>query len=165
MEWVSKRERLVVCLYGLGVFVASVFLLAIPLKAFAADLDLPVPTVVIYPGQNILDKGIITSRFRIPGAKLAAYVIEEGMLKDKVAKRTLLPNKPIMMIDLTSPDIVRAGVPTAIIYREEGVTIQGLGLPLSSAAEGEQVRVRNADSGVTISGVVAADGSIEVMVQ
>ncbi|MBC8130924.1 MAG: flagellar basal body P-ring formation protein FlgA [Rhizobiaceae bacterium] len=165
MERISKRERALVCLYSLCLLVGSLVLLSIPVRAFAADIELPVPSVVVYPGQNILDRGVSAARFRIPGAKLSAYVIEEGMLSDKVAKRTLLPNKPIMISDLKSPDIVRAGVPTPIVYREAGVVISGLGVPLASAGEGEAIRVRNADSGVTISGVVAADGTIEVRAQ
>jgi len=56
-------------------------------------------------------------------------------------------------------------VPTPIIYHEPGVTISSLGLPLASAAEGDKIRVRNIDSGITISGTVAADGSIEVLTQ
>ncbi|GGD27456.1 flagellar basal body P-ring formation chaperone FlgA [Aureimonas glaciei] len=162
MEWVSKRERLAVWIYGIGVLVVALVLLSIPVRALAADIELPVPSVVIYPGQVILDRGVSSARFKIPGANLAAYVVENGMLTDKVARRTLLPNKPIMLADLKTPDIVRAGVPTTIIYREAGVYIAALGTPLASAAEGDMVRVRNADSGITISGIVAADGSIEV---
>ena len=162
MEWVSKRERLMVSLYALALFIVALFLMAIPVRAFAADIELPVPSVVVYPGQAILDRGVATAKFRIPGAKLAAYVVEEDMLTDKLARRTLLPNQPILLSDLKSPDLVRAGVPTPIVYRSRGIVISGLGLPLASAGQGEAVRVRNADSGITISGVVAADGSIEV---
>ena len=165
MEWVSKRERLIVSLYGLGLFLLSLLLLSIPVRAFAAEIELPVPSVVIYPGQNILDRGVAPAKFTVPGAKLAAYVVEEEMLTDKIAKRTLLPNQPILLSDLKSPDLVRAGVPTPIVYRESGVYISSLGLPLASAAEGENIRVRNVDSGITISGVVAADGTIEVRAQ
>ncbi|KQT45185.1 flagellar biosynthesis protein FlgA [Aureimonas sp. Leaf454] len=163
MEWASKWERTVVTLYALGLFVVALVLLAIPVRAFAAEIELPVPSVVIYPGQNILDRGVTSVRFKVPGNKLAAYVVETDMLTDMLAKRTLLPNKPIMLSDLKSPDLVRSGVPTPIVYREPGVFITAVGLPLASAAEGETVRVRNADSGVTISGVVAKDGSIEVL--
>ena len=162
MEWVSKRERFVVRLYTVVIFVIALILMAIPIRALAADIELPVPSVVIYPGQAILDRGVASAKFRIPGAKLAAYVVEEGMLADKLARRTLLPNQPILLSDLKSPDLVKAGVPTTIVYRSGGVVISGLGLPLASAGEGEAIRVRNADSGITISGVVVADGSIEV---
>lgn len=162
MEWVSKRERLLVSLYALALFVAALVLMAIPVRAFAADIELPVPSAVIYPGQSVLDHGVGSAKFRIPAAKLGAYVVEEAMLADKLARRTLLPNRPILLSDLKSPDLVRAGVPTPIVYRAGGIVISGLGLPLASAGEGEAIRVRNADSGITISGVVAADGSIEV---
>jgi flagellar basal body P-ring formation protein FlgA len=162
MEFVSKRERLAVALYSGAIFVLALLLLAVPVRAFAADIELPVPTSVIYPGQSVADKGLSQVKFRVPAAKLAAYVVEEGMLADRIARRTLLPNQPILLSDLKSPDLVRAGVPTPIVYREGGVFISGLGTPLASAAEGDRIRVRNADSGITITGVVMADGSIEV---
>ncbi|KQT86015.1 flagellar basal body P-ring formation chaperone FlgA [Aurantimonas sp. Leaf443] len=133
--------------------------------AGAAELTLPVPTVVIYPGQSILEKGVSTQRFKLPAEKIAAYVVEDGMLIEKLARRTLLPGQPILLSDLRSPDLVRAGVPTPITYSEPGVLIQGLGIPLASAGEGDMVRVRNSDSGITISGIVAADGSIAVLAQ
>lgn len=163
MEWASKSERVVVSLYALGLFLAAIFLLAIPVRAFAADIELQVPTAVIYPGQNILDRGVSGARFKVPADKLGSYVIERGMLNDMIARRTLLPNKPIMLSDLKSPDLVRAGVPAPIIYREPGLLITAVGLPLASGAEGDAIRVRNADSGITISGIVAKDGSIEVL--
>ncbi|GGE23750.1 flagella basal body P-ring formation protein FlgA [Aureimonas endophytica] len=135
---------------------------AMPAQPASADIDLPVPAGVVYPGQSVSDKGLSRVRFRVPAAKLSAYVIEEGMLGDRVAKRTLLPNQPILLSDLKSPDIVRAGVNAPIVYREGGVFIAGIGMPLVSAAEGERIRVRNVDSGITINGVVQADGTIEV---
>ena len=84
------------------------------------------------------------------------------MLEGRIARRTLLPNQPILLSDLKSPDTVSAGVPTTLVYRESGLLITGMGTPLQSAAPGEAVRVRNVDSGVTISGVAQDDGSIEV---
>lgn len=159
----SGREKLVVLLYGGFVFVLSLLLLSIPVRAWAADIDLPVPASVVYPGQSVLDRGVVQTRFRVPGANLASYVVERGMLEGRVAARTLLPGRPIMMADLKSPDIVRAGVPTRIVYREPGLTISGVGTPLAAAGIGQQIRVRNVDSGVTITGIVAEDGSIEIV--
>ena len=162
MEWVSKRERPAAGLHGGAGLLAALVLLAAPVRALAADIDLPVPSAVVYPGQNIADKGISTIRFKVPAARLSSYVVEEGMLSERVARRTLLPNQPILLSDLKSPDIIRAGVPASIVYREGGVFITGLGTPLASAAEGDRIRVRNTDSGITINGIVQADGTIEV---
>ncbi|MET0258505.1 MAG: flagellar basal body P-ring formation chaperone FlgA [Methylobacterium sp.] len=134
----------------------------LPVAAAAADLDLPVPTSVVYPGQVVLDRGVMPMRFTVPGDRLSAYVVEEGMLKDRLARRTLLPNQPILLSDLKSPNAVTVGVPTTLIYREGGLLITGLGTPLQSAEAGEALRVRNVDSGVTISGVANEDGTIEV---
>ena len=134
-------------------------------SAGAADLNLPVPAVVVYPGQSVLERGVISARFSVPGNQLSAYVVEEGMLKDRLARRTLLPNQPIMLSDLKSPDAVTAGQPVTLVYREEGLLITGKGIPLQSAQAGQAVRVRNIDSGVTISGVAVEDGSIEVSSQ
>ncbi|RIY01896.1 flagella basal body P-ring formation protein FlgA [Aureimonas flava] len=131
-------------------------------SAGAADLNLPVPTAVVYPGQSVLERGVISARFSVPGNQLSAYVVEEGMLKDRLARRTLLPNQPILLSDLKSPDAVTVGQATTLVYREEGLLITGKGIPLQSAQAGQAVRVRNIDSGVTISGVATEDGSIEV---
>ena len=134
-------------------------------SAGAADLNLPVPTVVVYPGQSVLDRGVISARFTVPGNQLSAYVVEEGMLKDRLARRTLLPNQPILLSDLKSPDAVTAGQVATLIYREEGLLITGKGMPLQSAQAGQSVRVRNVDSGILISGIASEDGSIEVSAQ
>ncbi|WP_245413447.1 flagellar basal body P-ring formation chaperone FlgA [Mangrovicella endophytica] len=133
-----------------------------PIAARAADIELPTPQAVIYPGQSVLDKGVGSKRFRIPGERLTAYAIEEAMLNGKVARRTLLPNKPILLSDLKNPDIVKAGVGTTLVYRDGGLIITGPATPLQSGGEGETIRVRNSDSGIVVTGTVAADGTIEV---
>ncbi|KTQ95503.1 flagellar basal body P-ring biosynthesis protein FlgA [Aureimonas ureilytica] len=148
-----------------GLLGAGLLVALSPAPAGAADLNLPVPTAVVYPGQSVLDKGIIPMRFTVPGEQLSSYVVEEGMLKNRLARRTLLPNQPILLSDLKSPDSVTAGVPAKLIYREEGLLITGMGLPLQSGSAGQAIRVRNTDSGVTISGIAMEDGTIEVSSQ
>ena len=142
--------------------VLALALLGVAHPVCAADIDLPVPSTVVYPGQSVLDRGVMAVRFHVPATELSAYVVERGMLENRIARRTLLPNKPIMLSDLKSPDAVSAGVPVAIVYREEGLLITGIGTPLRSAGAGEVIRVRNVDSGVTITGTVTQEGTIEV---
>ncbi|SJZ81719.1 flagellar basal body P-ring formation chaperone FlgA [Consotaella salsifontis] len=148
-------------LSGCIIAAAAVLLLG-AVRACAADIDLPVPNAVVYPGQAVLDKVAGARRFRVPGDRLSSYVVEEEMLEGKIARRTLLPNKPILLADLTTPDVVKAGTPSTIVYRDGGLLITMLGVPLRSAAEGETVRVKNADTGVVVAGRVMADGTIEV---
>lgn len=159
----SRRlERALLFAYASAVAIVALVLLAVPIRAFAADINLPVPNTVVYPGQTVLDHGVTDKPYRVPAKVLQDYVVEEAMLDGKVARRTLLPGKPILLSDLKAPDVVRAGVTATMVYRAGGLLITTIGTPLRSASEGESVRVRNNDSGLIVSGVVAADGSIEV---
>lgn len=141
---------------------AALAALLVPVRGLAAELDLPVPAAVVYPGQSVADRGIARKAYIVKDEKLPLYVIEDEMLEGQVARRTLLPGKPILLSDLKTPDLVRAGAAVTLVFREGGLVITGLGTALRSAAEGEIVRVRNADSGVVVSGTVEADGSVRI---
>ncbi|MCP3055952.1 flagellar basal body P-ring formation chaperone FlgA [Aurantimonas marianensis] len=136
--------------------------LIVPVGSLAAELDLPVPAAVVYPGQSVADRGVAYKAFIVKDEKLPLYVIEDEILVGQVARRTLLPGKPILLSDLKTPDLVRAGASVTMVFREGGLIITGLGTALRSAAEGEIVRVRNADSGIVVSGIVEADGSVRI---
>lgn len=130
--------------------------------AKAAELDMPVPVTVVYPGQNILERGISTSAFIVKDDKIDLFALDEAMLAGLVAKRTLLPGKAIRMTDVKLPDLVKAGAQVTLVYREAGLVITGLGTALLAGAEGDLVKVRNRDSGIIVSGVVDSDGTIRI---
>jgi len=48
------------------------------------------------------------------------------------------------------------------VFQQSGVSITAFGAALQAGAAGDLVRVRNADSGLTVSGVVQPDGSVRV---
>ncbi|WP_206455313.1 flagellar basal body P-ring formation chaperone FlgA [Aurantimonas marina] len=141
---------------------AGLAALLVPVQSLAAELELPVPAAVVYPGQSVADRGVAYKAYIVKDEKLPLYVIEDEMLAGQVARRTLLPGKPILLSDLKTPDLVRAGAAVTLVFREGGLVITGLGTALRSAAEGEVVRVRNADSGVIVSGIVEANGSVRI---
>lgn len=130
--------------------------------AAAAELTLPVPAAVIYPGQDILGRGLSTGDFIVKDDKVELFVLEERMLEGMVAKRTLLPGNAIRMTDISLPDLVTAGSQVTLVYRETGLFITGLGTALRSGAMGDAVTARNLDSGVVVSGVVEADGTVRI---
>ncbi|EAU40844.1 flagellar basal body P-ring biosynthesis protein A [Fulvimarina pelagi HTCC2506] len=130
--------------------------------SLAAELDMPVPGVVIYPGQDIVAAGLSTRTFIVKDEKVGLFVVDREDLYGHVARRTLLPGKAIRRADLTTPDAVKAGTNVTLIYAEEGLVITGLGMALESGQEGETIRVRNTDSGITISGRISPDGTIAV---
>ncbi|MCQ0988145.1 flagellar basal body P-ring formation chaperone FlgA [Jiella marina] len=130
--------------------------------AKAAELDMPVPVTVVYPGQNILERGVSTSAFIVKDDKVDLFALDESMLVGLVAKRTLLPGKAIRMSDVKLPDLVKAGAQVTLVYREAGLIITGLGTAMLAGAEGDLVKVRNRDSGIIVSGVVDADGTVRI---
>ena len=154
--------RIMALLYAVVLALAAMFLLSVPVRALSAELDLPVPTAVIYPGQSVTGSGLNHKAFIVKDDKLSLYVVDASELEGRVARRTLLPGKAIRLSDLKEPDLVRAGTPVTMVYSDAGLVITGQGTALRSAGEGEVIRVRNVDSGTIVSGVVASDGSIRI---
>jgi flagella basal body P-ring formation protein FlgA len=57
---------------------------------------------------------------------------------------------------------VANGAEVRLIYAEGGLLIVTSGMALQEGSAGDLIRVRNIDSGVTISGVVQPDGTVMV---
>ncbi|MER0240349.1 flagellar basal body P-ring formation chaperone FlgA [Fulvimarina sp. MAC8] len=140
--------------FGLGLSVAT--------ASIAAELEMPVPGAVVYAGDDIVASGLSTRTFIVKDEKVGLFVTEAEDLHGHVARRTLLPGKAIRRADLTTPDAVKAGTNVTLVYEEEGLVITGLGMALESGQEGQTIRVRNSDSGITISGRIAPNGTIAV---
>ena len=58
--------------------------------------------------------------------------------------------------------LVSNGAEVKLVYTEGGLTIMTTGSALQDGLVGDIVQVRNNDSGVTVSGAVQPDGSVEV---
>ena len=133
------------------------------LPAIAAELQMPVPVAMVYPGQNIVERGLSLGDFIVKDDKVDLFVLDESMLAGMVAKRTLLPGNAIRLTDIALPDLVKAGSQVTLVYRESGLVITGLGTALASGAAGDLVKVRNLDSGIVVAGVVEQDGTIRIV--
>ncbi len=154
--------RVMAVLYAVALALAALVILSVPVRALAAELELPVPTTVIYPGQSVTAPGLHHKAFYVKDDKIGLYAVDDSALIGRVARRTLLPGKAIRLSDLKEPDLVRAGAAVTLVYSEAGLVITGQGTALRSAGAGETIRVRNADSGIIVSGIVSADGSIRI---
>lgn len=128
----------------------------------AEALVLPVPTVTIYPGDVITDSMIKERNFPENFRARSAVVETPLALIGKVARRTLLPGEAIPSNAVDEAKIVTRGVATQVVFEENGLTITTMGTPLQSGSLGEQIRVRNTDTGRIILGVVQADGRIRI---
>jgi flagellar basal body P-ring formation protein FlgA len=127
-----------------------------------AALMAPVPKVVIYPGDIIRDEMLMDApRNEIQGASAAMIQNREGLV-GKMARRTLLPGRAIPASSVNNPRAVTVGAQVKIVYVDGGLTIIASASALQDGAIGDAIKVRNEDSGLTISGVIQADGSVRV---
>jgi flagella basal body P-ring formation protein FlgA len=130
--------------------------------ARAEGLAIPTPRIVIYPGDIISD-GMLTDT---PAGSIDApegiAARQRESLVGKMARRTLLPGRAIPLSAVGNPRLVRNGARVTLTYFEAGVAIATVGDAMQDGSVGQVVRVRNADSGVVVSGVVQQDGTIRV---
>lgn len=126
----------------------------------AQERPLPVPLATIYPGDVIREPMLGEKIFGVGADR--AVVDSKSALIGKVARRTLLPDQPIPTYAVDAPKIISINAPVKIIFDEGGLVIIAYGSALQAGAVGDLIRVRNQDSGLTVSGKVQPDGSIRV---
>jgi flagella basal body P-ring formation protein FlgA len=132
------------------------------LPAPAAELQLPVPRVTIYPGDAIGDEHLAERAF-------IAHTVARGTVYDrrqavvgKVARRTLLPGQPIPIAGTRDPFVVAQGSLALVVFEASGLTITTNAVALQNGGVGDMVTLRNVDSGTIIKGMVASDGTIRL---
>ena len=122
----------------------------------------PVPRMVIYPGDVIRDDMLMDVPVRdIQGAVESMVRARSGVV-GKMARRTLLPGRAIMPIALNNPRAVINGAEVRLVYIDGGLTIVTSASALQDGAVGDMIKVRNVDSGLTVSGIIQPDGSVRV---
>lgn len=121
-----------------------------------------VPRQIIYPGQEI--DAAQLQEVEVTNPNLAGgYASGIDQVVGKVSSRTLLPGRTIQISALREPYAVKRGSPVRLTFSIGNMLISASGTPLDNAAVGEVIKVRNLDSGVTVSGTVMADGTVQVM--
>lgn len=78
------------------------------------------------------------------------------------AKVALYPGRPILASQIGTPALVERNALVRLSYMKGSLAIVTEGRALDRAAAGEPVRVMNLQSRQTVSGIVGADGSVEV---
>lgn len=78
------------------------------------------------------------------------------------ARITLYPNRPIRPGDVGPPALVERNQFVMLVYDTGGLRIVTEGRVLGRGAEGDRVRVLNLSSKQAVSGMIRADGWIEV---
>ncbi len=90
------------------------------------------------------------------------FVETRAFIVGKIARLTLLPGHAIPYAGVSNRKLVANGSEVRLIYAEGDLLIITSGAALQDGSIGDVVRVRNSDSGVTVSGAVQPDGSVKV---
>ncbi len=150
-----RVNRIAALLASLGLWIAS------DLGAFAQDAALPTPKVVIYPGDIIRDD--MLADLPADTAKgIGPFAEARSQLVGKMARRTLLPGAAIPLAGIDNPRLVANGAEVKLVFVDSGLTIVTVGAAMQDGAAGDVIKVRNSDSGVTVTGAVQPDGSVRV---
>jgi len=137
---------------------AALFTVFVTLLAAGAVLADTVQVVRAVRGQSILGPDDLTIvAGDVPGA---IATVEEAAGKE--AKVTLYPGRPILRAQLGAPALVERNALVRMNYARGPLHIVTDGRALDRGGVGEPVRVMNLTSKQTVTGIVAADGSIEV---
>ncbi len=136
--------------------------LAALLGTASAGQFVPVPTIVIYPGDVIRDGMLVEREMPDDFAGVGATVLDRAALINKTSRRTLLPHLPIAKNAVGEPKVVSLGAQVRVVFSEGGLTISTYGSALQAGAVGDVIPVRNLESGLTVSGTITTDGSVRV---
>jgi len=129
--------------------------------AVAQDALTPAPKAVIYPGDIILDE-MLTD---VPNAVRdgsGPFITSRSLIVGKAARLTLLPGHAIPFAGVSNRKLVSNGAEVKLVFSEGGLVITTRGSALQDGSIGDVVKVRNDDSGVTVTGAVQPDGSVRV---
>jgi flagellar basal body P-ring formation protein FlgA len=133
---------------------------AAPLQA--SEVRLPVPSVTIYPGDTIGEEQLAERAFIAATVQRATVFDARDAITGKVAKRTLLPGQPIPLAAVRDAYVVVQGKTTVAVFEAGPLTITLQATALQNGSVGDLVSLRNNDSGATIKGTVAADGTVRL---
>jgi flagella basal body P-ring formation protein FlgA len=132
------------------------------IPALAQERTVPAPKQVIYPGDVIRDAMLTDISVDGGSADDGSIVGSRAALIGKIAKRTLLPGREILAIAIENPRAVANGAHVTLVYRDGALTIATSAQALEPGGVGDTIKVRNDDSGLTVSGKIQPDGSVSV---
>lgn len=144
---------------------ALAVLVGLPHAARAQELLLPVPSVTIYPNEEIGDEHVTERAFIAATVTRGSVQEDRAQIVGKVAKRTLIKGQPVPVNALREPYLVLSGKPATVVFEDGALSITSQATALQSGSIGDQVALRNNESGLTIRGTVARDGTVRVGTQ
>jgi flagella basal body P-ring formation protein FlgA len=137
------------------------FATACAASSLAQEALVPTPKAVIYPGDVILGEMLVDVA-NVARDGSGPFVDSRSLIVGKAARLTLLPGHAIPFSGISNRKLVSNGAEVKLVFSEDDLVIMTTGAALQDGSIGDIVRVRNDDSGVTVSGAVQPDGSVRV---
>lgn len=134
-----------------------VLLCLLTFSAAPVAAEIMVPNRTIRPGEIIASHDLIEKEGNVAGAAVA--VQDLAGLEARVA---LYPGRPVPLAHVGPPAIVDRNQLVMLVYRSDGLHIVAEGRALGRGARGDFIRVMNLASRSTVTGRVAANGTIEM---
>ena len=141
--------------------IAAVGLACATIAVHAGPRTAVVPERTIYPGEELIADLVREVVVTNPNLR-AGYAAVTDEVLGKITTRTLLPGRTIPVGALRDAWAVQRGSTVSLVFSGGGLTITAVGTPLENAAIGDFIRVRNIETGVTISGTVMDNGTVRV---
>ncbi len=135
---------------------------AVPREAWAQAVELPVPRVTIYPNGAIESDQLTRRAFVARTVARTTVFADASAVVGKVAMRTLIAGQPIPIGAVRDAYVITQGKTATVIFEEGGLTLSAQAVALSNGGIGDMISLRNPESGVTIKGTVAPDGTIRL---
>lgn len=136
----------------------ALFTLFVALLAAGTVLADTIEVVRAIRAQSVLTADDLTVvEGDVPGAVATIEAVA-----GKEAKVTLYPGRPILLAQVGAPALVERNALVRMNYARGPLHIVTDGRALDRGGAGEAIRVMNLASKQTVTGVVAADGSVEV---
>ena len=123
-------------LHKKGLALVAALVLSTVSGAVAADrIAFFVPSATVYPGQVVSDTALLEKSFYINAPAASQYVLSPEQAEGKVARKTLLPGKPILVSALAEPSLVKRGVPAPLVFTSGMLTITAMERRLNRARQ------------------------------
>jgi flagellar basal body P-ring formation protein FlgA len=136
--------------------------LSMATTAWAESVGIPVPNIAIRPGDALDDALLVDRKMTVSEGAARNYVLRRDQVVGWVARRALVPGAPIALSALRRPWQFKEGERVAVQFSAGGLSMRTVAIAMGPGIVGEEVSVRNVDTGLTVRGLVRGDGIVWV---
>ena len=100
--------------------------------------------------------------FTMVDADIPGALTDPAAAVGQEARVTLYAGRPILAGNLGAAALVQRNQTVALVFRSQGLSILTEGRALTRGSAGDVIKVMNLSSRTTVTGTIAADGSVSV---